>query len=92
MKKTLEFPDLEQWLSACEAREITAAVVRQVSEIRPISGEGHSVIVGHVRWADVIAYRDGVVLKARLHDHPPNLKATLEARGFTVRQVSDNVT
>ena len=92
MQDRYVFEELTGWMQACQENEVRAAVIRQVREVRPVPGVGQAVTVERARWADVIGYRAGVVYRVRLASPPPTLKRDLEAAGFTVREVSDNVT
>jgi hypothetical protein len=88
--ETRQYDDLAQWLVAARALGATAAAVQEVDEIRP-KLLGNGVHVGPMRYADVIAYVDGVVVKTRIPEHPRELAQTLAAEGFTVRRRWKNI-
>lgn len=88
--ETRQYDDLEQWLEAALSLGARVAAVQEVDEIRPtLLGEG--VHVGPTRYADVIAYVDGVVVKTRIQEHPRDLAQSLEARGLVVRRRWKNI-
>lgn len=91
MNENLEVSTLDEWLDACEAREIRAVALRKTSEIRPAAGEGHAVTVAAVQYVRLVGYRAGRLVKVRLEGMPADLRRSLDARGFTVREVWDNL-
>ena len=89
---TIEVDSLESWMAAARAHAIEAAAIQRVSEIRPTTGEGHAVTVGHTAWVTLIGYRAGALVRGRFTDTPRDLRRQLEALGFRVREVSANIT
>jgi hypothetical protein len=73
---------------------VRAVGIRAVNEIRPApTPTGEGIVIGRQRWVDVTGYHAGVLYVLRLPDADPDpIEADLEARGFTVRSRSDNVT
>jgi hypothetical protein len=85
---TLTFPDLHEFLAACAARGLTAAVVRSVDEPRART-HGSGVTVGHVREVTLLAYDRGEVLRCVIPDPPDDLTARLGDAGLRLRAVVD---
>lgn len=90
----IAFDSLDTFLAALEAAGVRAVGVRAVSEIRPsATPTGQGVVIGRQRWVDLTGYRSGVLYAVRLTDALPGpVAADLEARGYTVRTGSDNLT
>lgn len=83
---------LEQFIRLCGEKGVRGVALQEVDEIRPeLEQLGSGVTVGQVRFATVVAYAAGEVIRLKIPDPPADLRAQLQAMGLPLRRVNHNL-
>lgn len=91
--KELDFEHFDGFAAEVRSRAIRGIILRETREIRPSYGEKHSVIIGLVHEAALVAYENGEMLRCRLTgDEIPAAVRQLAGLGVTVKRVNGNIT
>lgn len=87
-----DFDRLETFAHALREGGIPGVVLREIDEIRPKAGDGHSLIVAQVHEGLLLAYKQGLLLRCPLTaEQIPEAVALLTTQGVTLKRVSGNI-
>lgn len=89
-RAALHFTELDPWLAACRERGVSGVVLREVDEVRAVCDE-RGVTVAPTRRSTLLAYHQGLLLRAVLSPPPEDLGLRLRDEGLSLRVVRDHI-